>query len=226
MALWESPYYPFPTLNKITGKPILIDVTASCRHFENEIAGLSDVLTDFKDRNVATICEVGAGKLRNALFLLRQRFAVCAVEHAETFQRPQGKTRLAAARRFKKFTIQIPREFPDSTEQYDAILLINVVNVVPEVHDRTEIIAQCADHLRKDGLMVWMTQYGEPQYRRGFATKMRICDGYCFNLGNEHQTFVNEFTIPEIRELVANTKFRELRQLNVRFHHAFLFERR
>jgi hypothetical protein len=71
-----------------------------------------------------------------------------------------------------------------------------------------------------------MTQYGEPHYRRGAATRMRIADGYCYNLGHRYQTFVKEFDIPDIRCLVPITQFRELRQLNVRVHHAFVFDDR
>jgi hypothetical protein len=88
------------------------------------------------------------------------------------------------------------------------------------------MISRCADQLRKEGLLLWMTQYGEPLYRRGATTRMRICDGYCYNVGKEYQTFVKEFTMPEIRAMIPRSKFREVRELNVRFHNALVFERR
>jgi len=226
MPLWADPYYAFPTINKVKNQPVVVDVTSSAGNFPNEIAGLADVITDFREANVTRVCELGAGKLRNTLYLLREKFTVTAVEHAQVFDRTQGKERLATAKRFKHFTHHTPQTFAASADMYDAMLLINVVNIVPDLNDRARMIAACATHLRKGGLLVWMTQYGEPHYRRGASTRMRICDGYCYGLNNERQTFVKEFEIPEIRAMLPRNKFRECRQLNVRFNHAFLYERR
>jgi 2-polyprenyl-3-methyl-5-hydroxy-6-metoxy-1,4-benzoquinol methylase len=226
MALWTDSYYPFTIINKTTGAPIRIDVTKSARFFHGEIDGLADVTSDFHERGIDAICDFGAGKLRNALFLLQESFSICAVEHPLMFERPEGKEKLKAARRFKRFQLRTPAEFARSTDVFDALLLINVVNVVPEPKDRVAIVKACADRLKKGGLIVWMSQYGEPNYRRGATTRMRINDGYCYNLSHECQTFLKEFEIREIRELIPSSKYHELRQLNVRHHHAFVYERR
>src|SRR5437899_5115079 len=108
MPLWADPYYPFAINNKMASKPIVVDVTRSAQNFDSEIAGLADIITDFRDRDVEQICDLGAGKLRNTLFLLREGFTVCAVEHDLTFQRPQGHERLAKAKRFTRFSYVTP----------------------------------------------------------------------------------------------------------------------
>jgi 2-polyprenyl-3-methyl-5-hydroxy-6-metoxy-1,4-benzoquinol methylase len=226
MSLWSDPYYKFSNANKLRSEPITVDVTSSAGNFPDEIAGLADIITEFKDAGVTHICEVGAGKLRNTLFLLREKFAVTAVEHPQVFDRPQGKERFGRAKKYKRFVYRTPAAFATCSEVYDAMLLINVINIVPDTRDRQRMIAACSTHIRKGGFLVWMTQYGEPHYRRGVATRMRICDGYCYNLSHEYQSFVKEFEIPEIRAMLPSSQYRELRQLNVRFNHAFLYERK
>src|SRR6267154_5389952 len=94
---WSNSFYRY-VLPKRKG---VIDVTGSIPSFKNEIDGLSDVAAEFKRREYDNICDFGAGKLRNSLYLLRKGFKVWSVEFAKAFATKAGKKRFENAQRFK-----------------------------------------------------------------------------------------------------------------------------
>jgi len=57
-----------------------VDVTASIPAFDVEIDGLSDVAAEFRSRQFTDILDFGAGKLRNAFYLIRKGFKVWAMQ--------------------------------------------------------------------------------------------------------------------------------------------------
>jgi SAM-dependent methyltransferase len=220
--LWETPYYKY----KLAKRKIVVDVTASIPAFEVEIDGLSDVVAEFRRRNFTKILDFGAGKLRNSFYLLRRDFKVWAVEFKEAFDTPVAKRRLARAQKNKAFfLLWYPTEFLDFDGYVDAVILVNVANVVPEPSERRTILDECAARLKKGGLLLWMSQHGEPHYRPGVTQRLRLRDGWCYGLHRKYQSFYREFSIPEIQSLVPKSGFTELRKIVSNHNWAFLFER-
>jgi hypothetical protein len=108
----------------------------------------------------------------------------------------------------------------------DAVLLINVANVVPDESDRKHIIAECTKRLRSGGAFLWMSQYGEPHYKPGVTKRLRAADGgWFYNLDSQHQTYYKEFAIPEIKSFFDAKQFREVKKVSAAHHRAFLFEK-
>jgi SAM-dependent methyltransferase len=221
---WVDPYYKYGITKR--RKLIIIDVSASAPNFEVSVGGLSDVAAEFKNKKFSRILDFGAGKLRNTLFLLKENFKVWAVEFNETFETSLANRKLEEARKYRGFFyLKYPKDFLKFHKQLDAAILVNVINIVPKPSDRIKILTECAKRLRKNGLLLLMTQYGEPHYRPGVTNRLRLNDGWCYGLHRKYQTFYKEFTIPEIKSLVPANLFRLMKQITSPHHHAFLFQK-
>lgn len=219
---WNDPYFKY----KLPKRGIVIDVTASIPRFENEIDGLSDVVAEFDKRKFNKVCDFGAGKLRNCLYLLKKGFKVWAVEFEEAFDTPIAQKRREKALGYKGFfELKYPKEFLNFSEMFDAVIIVNVVNIVPEERHRKKILNECADRLKSGGLLLWMTQYGEPNYKPGATNRLRLNDGWCYNLHLKYQTFNRDYTPEQIKSFVPSSKYKLVGPITSNHHRAFLFER-
>lgn len=223
---WEFPLYPFG----LPSRKILVNVTRSCPSFSDPAPGIPDVAAELRKKGMTRVLDFGAGKLRNSLFLLSQKkwgFSVWAVEFNDCFQTPAGQERRAEAERRKGFFfLEFPDKFFECKFEVDAVLLVNVANVVPDESDRRTIIEECTKRLRPGGWFLWMSQYGEPHYKPGVTKRLRAPDGgWFYSLDNKQQTYYKEFAIPEIKAYFNNGHYRELRKISAAHHRAFLFEK-
>jgi SAM-dependent methyltransferase len=222
---WEFPLYPFD----LPSRKVVVNVTRSCPSFTVPAPGLKDVAADLRKAGKKRVLDFGAGKLRNALYLLSRKdgFRVWAVEFKECYQKPAGKKALAKAKNHKGFFLKKwPDEFLASNFEVDAVLLINVANVVPDETDRQRIVAECTKRLRKGGWFLWMSQFGEPHYKPGVTKRLQAPDkGWFYSLDKAHQTYYKEFAIPDIKSYFDPHSYRELRKISAPHHRAFLFEK-
>lgn len=222
---WQFPIYKID----LPKRTIVVNVTRSCPTFSVPTPGLPDVAAALHKAGHKRVLDFGAGKLRNALFLLslRKGFRVWAVEFKDCFETPAGQVRLAEAQRYKGFFLKKwPNEFLESDFKVDAVLLINVANVVPQETDRKRIISECTKRLRTGGWFLWMSQYGEPHYKAGVTDRLGAPDGgWFYNLDKEYQTYYKEFKIPEIKTYFSVRQYRELRKIYAPHHRAFIFEK-
>ena len=220
---WKSPYYRYTSQRR----SIVVDVTGSIPNFTGEIDGLSDVEAEFKSRKFTKILDFGAGKLRNTRYLLRKGYRVWAVEFKEGYDTPKAEQIFGQTQKKydKFFFLEYPCSFLQFKGEFDAVLLINVVNIVPQPEDRKKILVECAKRLKRGGLLFWMTQYGEPHYRPGVTKRLSLNDGWCYNLHKTYQTFNREYKIPDIMELVPSSQYKEVRKVTAAHHRAFLFEK-
>ncbi len=175
------------------------------------------------------VLDFGAGKLRNTLFLLTRRkgFKVWAVEFKDCFQTPAGQERHTQASRYRDFFfLEFPHKFFESKVEVDAVLLVNVANVVPDEEDRKIIVDECTERLKPGGWFLWMSQYGEPHYKPGVTKRLKAPDGgWFYSLDKDQQTYYKEFAIPEIKSYFGSRQYRELRKINAAHHRAFIFEK-
>ena len=222
---WESPLYEF----QLTNRKVVVNVTRSCPSFSVPTPGVSDIAAELRKEGRRRVLDFGAGKLRNTLFLLKLKagFKVWAVEYKDCFETPAGEERLEKAQNYKGFFLKKwPHEFLGSDFEVDAVLLINVANVVPDEADRKRIVAESAARLKRGGWFLWMSQFGEPHYKPGVTKRLGSQDGgWFYSLDDTHQTYYKEFTIPEIKAYFDGKQFKELRKLNAGHHRAFLFEK-
>lgn len=222
---WELPLYEF----ELPRRKIVVNVTRSCPTFAVPAPGVADVAAELKKKGQTKVLDFGAGKLRNAIYLLGKGFQVWAVEFKDCFQTPAGERCLTQAEGYKKFFLKKwPDEFLECDFDVDAVFLINVANVVPEEADRRRIVAECIKRLRSGGSFYWMSQYGEPYYKPAVTKRLRAPDGgWFYSLHKSYQTYYREFQIPEIMTYFDKARFQQPPRKIVAAHHrAFLFEKR
>jgi SAM-dependent methyltransferase len=224
--IWQVPYYQF----RLPKRRIVIDVTRSVPVYSSPVPGLADVAAELGRRGLKRIIDFGAGKLRNAKYLLQSRhsFKVFAVEFEECYQTPKAATMLSAIRKRygdEFFLLKYPNPFLRHKATFDAALFINVASVMPNARERLRALREIATRLRSGGLFLWMTQYGEPHYRPGVTQRLKVGDGWAYNLHQHYQTFYKEWQIPEIQKVMLASGFSNPTQITASHHRAFLFER-
>jgi len=226
---WKSPIYRF----NLPSRPIVVNVTRSCPPFAKPAPAVSDIAAELRRDGRKRVLDFGAGKLRNTLFLLSLKagFKVWAVEYKDCFETLRGTERLNEAKGYNKddkrfFLKKWPDEFLQSNFVVDAVLLINVVNVVPQVSVRRRIVEECTKRLRKGGWFLWLSQFGEPNNRPGATDRLRGPDnGWFYYLDKTHQTYSKEFSIPEIKAYFSPSEYTEVHPVSAAHHRAFLFEK-
>jgi SAM-dependent methyltransferase len=222
---WKSPLYEIT----LASRKIIVNVSRSCPNFPVPTPGIPDIATALKASGRLRVLDFGAGKLRNTLFLLSKRvgFRITSVEFQECLKTPEGKRRLGRAQKFEQFFLKTwPHEFLRSDFEVDAVLLVNVANVIPEESDRQRVIRECTKRLRSGGWFLWMSQYGEPNYKPGVTKRLGAPDGgWFYNLDDKQQTYNRDFLVPEIKAYFSSRQYHYLRSLNAGHNRALLFEK-
>jgi SAM-dependent methyltransferase len=217
--MWDSPIYRFNRpAGTLRGKQryenIVIDVTRSAPPFSAPGKTLTGVLAKaIKTARLAkenAVLDFGAGKLRNALHLLKQGYGVCAVEYEKLFhESPQAASARTAAERYRTRFCRLvyPNQFEASRQKFDLVLLINVLNVMPVPAERLLVLQQCRAKLRPGGHLLWYTQRGDADYADRLVPKYALGDGHYIGRNAKYKTFYREFTVSEIDALLARTGF-------------------
>lgn len=227
-APWDSPIYQL----RIPKRRLTVKVTLSAPNFPGPLRALSDLSPAFREHGVKSILDFGAGKLRNTLSLLRQAngFKLTAVEYAECLNKSEwAKARLADAQSFgQSFHFQTPREFIDDSEVFDAVLLIDVLHIIPLKQVRKAIIDTCTNRLRSGGLLFLSAVHGEPNQQPGNQRRYSFGDGSCFSVqkNQRFQRFAHEYHFDEFKALVSLRQYKPGSTVHSEKHHALLFERR
>jgi hypothetical protein len=221
--MWESPIYRFrvPVDTDSDGnsdlKEIVLDVTSSAPSFSDPGARLGGSIDAVMARvpSNAKIVDVGAGKLRNTLYILRNypKSNVCAVEYKELLTKTgQAKSMYTTAKRYSgRFRrVVFPGEFVNLGEQFDLILLINVAQIMPVPAERLLLLRYCFQKLKANGLLFWYSQHGESDYQVGgdrCNKHTRLGDGFHIGI-TKLRSFFREFADYEVDQMMAASGFR------------------
>jgi hypothetical protein len=232
--LWRTPLYIFKKPDGLKDeKEILIDVTWSAKPTRPEMAPslqemLRETLEHLKKKELK-ILDFGAGKLRHTVPLLELGHSVDAVEYRELFHDPsnQVKSNLTKARSYgKKFTsVVYPSQFIKLKRSYDLVMLINVLNVMPEPLERLFVLARCNRALPKGGHLLWFCQHGDATQLK--ATAEKLTDGGCTS-GPGRKTFYKDYrTQDEVIRLLRLMGFSHVDTVKVEAgkNHALLFKK-
>lgn len=184
----------------------------------------------FNDKNFKNICDFGTGKLRNAEPFLKSGFTVYAVEYEEQFQYNASAKMLKFLqkkypKRFKKLIF--PSAFEASKVEFDAVLLIFVIHTIPSPEDRNLIIKICSEKLRKGGLLIWVTPYGDTNMRRLCKDQYAYKDGWILHAGTgtSRKTFYTEFRVPQIEDMMERHGLTFIERLDFFKNPARVYER-
>jgi len=219
-GLWRSSRYPLrvESYDPARSEPIevWIDVTGSAPPHDTPGKVLAGVFGDAIEvcgvkKRPLDVLDLGAGKLRNTLYFLGLGHNVDAVEYETSQQTPQGQAALQCARRFKKKNrfrrYVFPGEFVALDADYDLVLLINVINIMPVPCERLLVLLHCYRKLRPSGRLLWFTQYGDQAQNKLCMEAYRIGDGYFLGETNNYKTFFRQFVVPEIDSMMLGCGF-------------------
>lgn len=207
--MFESPIY------KVKGKigrkeqEILIDVTGSAPNFKIPGAQLEStfrrLLKDYKKEKIK-ILDLGAAKLRNTVYLLKKGYTVHACEYEDLFQRMgQAKDFLDKAKTYSTFKkLAYPHDFLKNQQKFDAILLINVINIMPNPMERYALLKRCREIMTKNGILLWYTQHGTYDPRQAFG---KLNDGLITGKGRKYHMFYRDFSREEIFSMLNSVGF-------------------
>jgi hypothetical protein len=139
----------------------------------------------------------------------------------------QGKRLLAKARSFKpKFrNLIFPDDFVKSKEKFDIVLLVNVLNVMPVPSERLLVLQYCYEKLRKDGYLLWYTQYGDFSQNKRCTSENVLGDGYYIGGQRKFKSFYREFSAHEIDEMLTTSGFILEKSFAVSHNQARLFRK-
>jgi len=100
-----------------------------------------------------------------------------------------------------------PDEFLRDESKFDLVLLINVLNIMPRVGERSLVLQECFKRLNPDGHVLWYTQYGDAYYENQCTDDNRLGDGYYLGTTRRYKTFYREFSAGEIDSLMLANGF-------------------
>ncbi len=232
--IWKSPLYIF---RRIQGYDniieTLIDVTWSAR--PTKPYDLPDSLTEFFRKAIThigksqlRILDFGAGKLRYTLFLLKKGHTVKAVDFKSLYTTPEEKKFISEAEGYgAQFEqVEYPVSFSQLTQTFDLVLLINVLNVMPEPLERHFVLYECNRKLRDGGYVLWFCQYGDQDQKNRVKDNPITDGGYTLN-NRGRSTFYKDYNSKsEIDRLMALHGFeREEVKHAVSGNHALLYKK-
>jgi len=207
--MWESPIYKFKTEVKGGRKEILIDVTGSAPNFSvpgKQLEGSFEVLLNGLNPSKTKILDFGGAKLRNTLHLLKKGYAVYACEFDDLFKRSkQAEDFLKECKKFKNFKkLVFPNDFVDFEDEFDVILLVNVLDIMPVPIERLCVLALCREKMKEGGRLLWYTQHGAYSEKDAVAL---LFDGLVTGKGRNYNMFYRDFTRKEIHDMLQSTGF-------------------
>lgn len=237
--VWEKPFYPFRIPNGLDDddrrifREIYIDVTSSAPSFDKPEATLSNVfeeiLKEFPKTKKIKVLDFGAGKLRNSIFFLEKGHSVCAVEFECLKNSSEHAKKLFAkadeySKNFKEFIF--PDEFVKSKEDYDLIILINVLTVMPVPTERWLVLLHCQQRLKKDGFILWYSQFGDKDQRSRCTNENKIGDGWFMRKNSRVKTFFTEYYDAELKDMFLSCGFDFYKSIKAPHNQARLFKKR
>lgn len=223
--MWESPIYTFEEdvkeKGKIVRKPFHINVTYSVPRSEEDpgkaLIGVFNKITASLNPEKIHILDVGAGKLRNTLWLLEKGFNVWAVEYPELKDRLKDAKEKwdDAEKNYKNFhKVTFPRDFVNLTTKFDIIILINEINVMPIPFERFILLSLCRDKVKDGGMLLWHQWRAKGTHPEMYTENNEFIDGYLMGSGPNH-TFYVEHIKEESHEILYSLGFEFDKNMNL-----------
>ncbi len=210
--MWESPIYRVQAEIDGSLDEILIDVTGSAPPMYvpgDQLTNTFEILLRGLSPSSTRILDFGGAKLRNTLHLLEEGFHVYACEFEDLFERmKQAHDTLQLCEAFPNFHhLVFPNDFIEFEGEFDVILLINVLNIMPVPMERYCVLSLCRKKIKRDGRLLWYTQHGYAPEPVAYLN-----DGKVIGKGrkNYHQ-FYTEGNNEEINDRLGATGFMKVK---------------
>jgi hypothetical protein len=237
--MWESPIDTFEEdtfdeNGKIVVKPFYIDVTYSAPRNLNDpgkaLVGVFKKITEGMDPKKTNVLDVGAGRLRNTSWFLQKGFQVWAIEFPELKRRlPKAAKIWSWAKKKDNFHgVTSPKDFiSQKRPKFNIIILINVINVMPILHERFALLVLCKDRIKKKGKLLWHQWRAKAIHPDKYTEDNAFNDGYRMGQGPNH-SFYFEQSGYESKEMMYSIGFtfnktEKLHQIPSNSGHSFVF---
>ena len=233
--IWRTPLYIFRKKDRLKDREILVDVTWSAKPTRPEMApALETALRkslDYIGKQSLKILDFGAGKLRHTVPLLKLGHHVTAVDYRDLYYKPSDQVakNLADAKAYGKRFGQLvyPSDFVAlDGQQFELVLLINVLNIMPDPLERLFVIEHCNKKLKeKNGYLLFFCQHGD--IFQIAAASDKVTDGGCTE-GKGRRTFYKDYNDKDeiIRLMkVMGFQLEEPVKIDVGKNHALLFKK-
>jgi hypothetical protein len=237
--VWEKPLYPFRIPigldddDRRVFTEIYIDVTGSAPSYDTPEVTLGNVfeeaLNEFPKSKKIKVLDFGAGKLRNSIYFLDKGHMVYAVEYECLKNSSKHAKKLFAktddySKNFKEYIF--PEEFIKSKEAFDLIIFINVLTIMPVPAERWLVLLHCHERLKKDGLVLWYSQFGDKDQRARCTDENRISDGWYMGKNKKFKTFFREYYDAELKDMFLACGFDYSKSIKAPHNQARLFKKR
>ena len=223
--MWENPIYTFEEevseKGKIVKKPFYINVTYSVPRREKDpgkaLIGVFKKITANLNPKEVNILDVGAGKLRNTLWLLEKGFNVWAVEFPELRDRLKDAKEKwdFAEKNYKNFhKVTFPCDFIKLKQKFDLVLLINEINVMPIPIERFAIVSPCRKKIKNNGMLLWHQWRAKSNHPEMYTEENEFIDGFLMGSGPNH-TFYVEHDRDQSHEILYSVGFEFDKDMNL-----------
>ena len=188
-----------------------------------------EVLNEFPKTKRIKVLDFGAGKLRNSIYFLNKAHMVYAVEYECLKNSSKHAQKLFAktddySKNFREYIF--PEEFIKSQEVFDLIIFINVLTIMPVPAERWLVLLHYHERLKKDGLVLWYSQFGDKDQRARCTDDNRISDGWYMGKNKKFKTFYREYYDAELREMFLACGFDFYKSIRAPHNQAKLFRKR
>ncbi len=224
-----GPLYKLQASDAKTPREITIDVTKSASSFPVLGEGLKTVLTKVLRNDalgIEDVVEFGAGKLKNAPFVLKMGKSVCAVEFPELSANPIAQSNYNICEKYDgRFRRLTPEEFKEDKQKFDLALLINVIATMPVASERTAALKLINQKLKDGKFALWFALKGDDRYTRRMEEGKTCGDGVWLGENQRVQTFYKRYLPEEIVDLMHEAGFAPFDRFHVETNHAMLFRK-
>ncbi len=203
---FEEPYIK----RKVGGHYITFDVTrsGSLVGTNRSLQALPAIMSHFREADVKTVLDFGAGKLRNTWpFLQDPNFQTYICEFEELI--PQDDPNLKAARGMGLRTLIYPKELQEVAVSFDGILLSYVLNILPDDKTRREVLEACWEKAKRDAILVVASPNYNTNERNSCSDDDRYDIGWIKYASDKHEykTFYSEPSREHLMRLASSVGF-------------------
>jgi len=216
--VWETSFYKFRVPKDDNGESedlteIILDVTGSAPPFtdvKDTMSGIFDKLLAEEGKQLTDFLDFGAAKLRNTLYFLKKGKKVCAVEFEKLSQTSaDAKAILGECQKSSNFqNLLFPNPFIGRSDEFDMVLLINVLPVMPVFAERLLVLQILYQKVRDKKYILWYAQKEGTSYRKIREDgQNHLGDGVWMGTNKRYKTFYKYHEVEDIDEMMSLSGF-------------------
>lgn len=189
------------------GRTIRIALTRSAPIQIKPFPRIGELCTHWREKGYCTVVEVGCGRLRNALVLVKH-FRLWVTDFPEVLSGAVVKRRLERLTAHDNFMgFLTPKQFAKRRLNADAAVLAFVLHTLPTTRMRTALVRNAIRNTRAPHETFVAVPNGEHYYRQRMRKGNQLQDGYFYDAGRGYSTFYREYSAADIDGFMKHIGF-------------------